>query len=63
MIFLFLIENVHCDPSLEPSRRDSSNQRSQYMFFFIKMKLFLKIVPVSTSYLEHSYICKEFTVT
>ena len=24
--FLFLKENIHCDPSLEPSRRDGSNK-------------------------------------
>ena len=25
IIFLFLTENICCDPSLEPSRRDGSN--------------------------------------
>ena len=29
---LFLRENICCDPSLEPSRRDGSNECSQYMF-------------------------------
>ena len=30
---LFLVnENICCDPSLEPSRRDGSNERSQLMF-------------------------------
>ena len=32
IIFLFLQENIHCDPSLEPSRRDGSNEESQCMF-------------------------------
>ena len=31
--FLFLKENICCDPSLEPSRRDGSNGGSQYMFY------------------------------
>ena len=26
--FLFLVENICCDPSLEPSRRDGSNDGS-----------------------------------
>ena len=30
MIFLFLIENICCDPSLELSRRDGSNDGSQH---------------------------------
>ena len=29
---LFLNENICCDPSLEPSRRDGSNDRPQNMF-------------------------------
>ena len=32
IIFLFLNENICCDPSLEPSRRDGSNDESQNMF-------------------------------
>ena len=27
--FLFHNENIHCDPSLEPSQRDGSNEGSQ----------------------------------
>ena len=27
-------ENIHCDPSLEPSQRDGSNEGSQYMFLW-----------------------------
>ena len=30
--FLFLNENTSCDPSLEPSRRDGSNDGSQNVF-------------------------------
>ena len=33
MIFLFLEENICCDPSLEPSQRDGSNDGSQVCFF------------------------------
>ena len=32
IFFLFLNENICCDPSLEPSRRDGSNEGSQNMF-------------------------------
>ena len=30
--------NIFCDPSLEPSRRDGSNEGSQYMFFLRNKK-------------------------
>ena len=29
---MFLYKSIFCDPSLEPSRRDSSNEGSQHMF-------------------------------
>ena len=32
IIFLFLEENICCDPSLEPSPCDGSSDRSQNMF-------------------------------
>ena len=32
IIFLYLNENICCDPSLEPSHRDGSNDESQCMF-------------------------------
>ena len=32
IFFLFLNKNTYCDPSLEPSRRDGSNDGSQYTF-------------------------------
>ena len=36
-IFLFVNENICCDPSLEPSRRDASNDGSQNMFLWRSM--------------------------
>ena len=32
VIILILQKNICCDPSLEPSRRDGSNDGSQHMF-------------------------------
>ena len=32
IICLFFNENVYCDPSLEPSQRDGSNDWSQHTF-------------------------------
>ena len=32
IVFLFLNQNICCDPSLEPSQRDGSNDGSQNMF-------------------------------
>ena len=32
IFFLFLNENIQCDPSLEPSHQDGSNEGSQCMF-------------------------------
>ena len=37
---LFLNKNIHCDPSLEPSWRDSSNDWSQYMFQRRNMEIY-----------------------
>ena len=34
--FLFLNENICCDPSLEPSQRDGFNEGPQYMFLWGK---------------------------
>ena len=33
IIFLFLSENICCDPSLEPSQQDGSNDGSQICFY------------------------------
>ena len=52
-IFLFLKENIYCDPSLEPSRRDGSNDGSQNMFLCRIMAKYPLITPVTPSYLEH----------
>ena len=32
IIFSFLTKTICCDPSSEPSQRDSSDEGSQYMF-------------------------------
>ena len=37
LYFLFLNENICCDPSLEPSQRDGSNDGSQTMFLWRNM--------------------------
>ena len=37
---------------LEPSQRDSSNDRLQYTFFWENMDNYPKIIPVTPSYLE-----------
>ena len=34
IIFLFLNKNIYCDPSLEPSRQDSSNEGLQSIFLW-----------------------------
>ena len=44
--------NIYCDPSLEPSHQDSSNEGSQYMFLMENMANYPKIMPVTSSYLE-----------
>ena len=38
---LFLHKNIHCDPSLEPSLRDGSNEGSQCMFSLRNKKSYL----------------------
>ena len=37
MVSVLLCENVCCDPSLEPSRRDGSNEGPQHIFFCWEM--------------------------
>ena len=51
--FLFLNENIYCDPSLGRSRRDGSNDGSQNMYFWKNMDNYPKIISVTPSYLEH----------
>ena len=62
IVFLFLNENLHCDPllepsqcdpSLEPSQQDGSNEGSQYMFLCRSNRNYPKIIPVTPSYLGH----------
>ena len=53
IFFLFLNENICCDPSLEPSHRDSSNEGSQNMFLWRNMANY----PVIPSQLEHCLWC------
>ena len=53
IIFLFLNENICCDPSLEPSQRDGPNDGSQNVFLWRNMASFSIIFPVTSSYLEH----------
>ena len=52
-IFLFLIKNICCDPSLELSHQDSSNDGSQHMFERSNIENYPLIIPFSLSYLEH----------
>ena len=53
IIFLFLNENLCCDPSLELSQWDGSTERSQNVFVWRNMAHYPKIIPVTLSYLEH----------
>ena len=53
IIFLFLNENICCDPLLEPSQRDCSNGGTQNMFLIEKHDLLSQITPVTPCYLEH----------
>ena len=41
IIFLILHKNIHCDPSLEPSCQDGSNEGSQHMFSLRNKKNYL----------------------
>ena len=51
---MFLIkENRCCDPSLEPSWHDGSNDGSQNRFLWRKMANYPQIIPVTPSYQEH----------
>ena len=41
-----LSKNICCDPSLEPSHRNGSNEGSQHMFLLRNLKNYLCIIPV-----------------
>ena len=49
---MFLNKKIFCDPSLEQSRRDASNEKSQHMFSFRNKKNYLGIILKNLSYLE-----------
>ena len=51
-VFLYLDENIYCNPSLEPSQRDGSNDESQNMFFGKNLDNYPKIIPVIPSFVE-----------
>ena len=53
LFFLFLIENICCGPSLEPSRRDGSNDGSQNMFLWRNMENYPEIITFTHSYLVY----------
>ena len=41
IIHIFFYKNIFCDPSLEPSDRDGSNDGSQHMFLLKNKKNYL----------------------
>ena len=45
-------EKIFCDPPLEPSRRDGSNEGSQHMFSLTNKKNYLWIILNTPSYLK-----------
>ena len=49
---MFLNKSIHCDPSLELSRRDSFNEGSQCMLLYNNKENCPKIILVIPSYLE-----------
>ena len=51
--FLHFKENICCDPSLKPSRRDGSNNGSKHIFQRKNMDYYPLIIPFAPSYLEH----------
>ena len=65
IIFLFLNENICCDPSLEPSRGDGSKNGSQNTFFngeilLIIHKLFLLPLLIWTTEDTLRYKCSRY---
>ena len=40
--FIYSAQNICCDPSSEPSRRDDSEEGSQYMYDFVESKKLIK---------------------
>ena len=46
-------KKIYCDPSLEPSQRDGSNEGSQCMFILRHMENYFQLIPVTPSYLQY----------
>ena len=44
--------SVFCDPSLEPSHRDGSNEGSQHTFLLRKKKIIFETILCTLSYLS-----------
>ena len=59
--FLLLNKNICCDPSLEPARRDGSNDGLQNMFLWRHMANYPQINPV-TPLSGALYYCLVFPV-
>ena len=51
-----LHQNIFCDPSLEPSHQDSSNEGSQCMFLWRNEKNHLLIILNTTSYQKRYFL-------
>ena len=63
IILSFLSINIHCDPSLEPSRRDSSYDRSQCMFSLRNKENYPYIISNTPLYPEGCYNRIFFNIT
>ena len=50
--FLFLYENIHCDPSLELSQLEGSNEGSQCILLWKISRSYLTIIFKYSPYLE-----------
>ena len=66
-ISLFLNENIYCDPSLEPSQRDGSNDGSQHIFhreiWKIILKLFLLPLLIWSTFSDPHLVKSQDTMT
>ena len=65
IFFLFLNKNIYCDPSLELSRQDGSNEGSQYMFKckYRKVSLLLLLICGTDRVFIPSYINRCWAAT
>ena len=55
-IFLFLNENVCCDPTVQPSHQDSSNEESQCTLLCKNIESLPLIIPANHSYLKYCVV-------